>query len=90
MLSHGDSSATANVLLRYASWSLRGYAGRAWQVYVEIQNSRSITQLIAVKRQLNNPPVRGIVLVENSSPAMKRLGPGWKEMEHGVWYKIFH
>ena len=76
-------------MITFSPWSLRGYHGRAWQVYVEITNSRSVAKLIEVKRQLNNPPVTGLVLVENNSPAMKRLGYGWKELDHGVWYKIF-
>lgn len=76
-------------MVTYEPWYLRNYHLPVWQVYVETANSHSITQLIDVKRQLNNPSVRGLVLVENKTPAMKRLGPGWKEMEHGVWYKIF-
>ena len=76
-------------MIIFEPWNLRGYNGMTWQVYVEIKNSRSIAELIEVKRQLNNPPVTGLVLVENKSPAMKRLGLGWKEMDDGVWYKIF-
>lgn len=76
-------------MITFTPWVLRGYSGKTWQVYVEITDSHSIVELIEVKRQLNNPPVSGLVLVENSSPAIKRLGYGWKELDHGVWYKIF-
>ena len=73
--------------VEYKSWCLRGYSDKVWQVYVEIQNSRSIAELIEVKRQLNNPPVTGLVLVENSSPAIKRLG--WEKLCDGIWYRYF-
>lgn len=71
----------------YVPWVLRGYPGMAWQVYVEITGSRDISDLIEVKRRLNNPPVCGMVLAENRSKALKRLG--WKELDDGLWYKIF-
>lgn len=77
------------ISVQYKPWTLRGYSGEVWQVVIVITGSRSIKKLIKVKQLLNNPPVRGLILVENKSPAMKRLGPEWKEMEHGVWYKIF-
>ena len=74
-------------MITYTPWSLRGYLGKVWQVYVEITNSRSIAKLIEVKRQLNNPPVTGLVLVDNSSPAVKRLG--WERLCDGIWYRYF-
>lgn len=74
-------------MITFTQWSLRGYPGKAWQVYVEITNSRSIAELIEVKRQLNNPPVTGLVLVENNSPAMKRLR--WEKLCDGIWYRYF-
>lgn len=76
--------------VRFFPWELRGIDGiPVWQVSVEIVGSHSISPLIAAKRRLNNPPVRGLVLVENRSRALARLGEGWKEMDHGLWYKIF-
>ena len=74
-------------MITFTPWVLRGYSGKTWQVYVEITNSRSIAELIEVKRQLNNPPVTGLVLVENRSPAIKRLG--WEKLCDGIWYRYF-
>lgn len=77
----------SNIEITYIPWHLRGFDGKAWQVYIEIDNSHSLSQLIEVKQQLNNPPVTGLVLAENRSPALRRLG--WKELDNGLWYKIF-
>lgn len=73
--------------VEYKSWCLRGYSGKVWQVYAEITNSRDISKLIEVKKRLNNPPVTGLLLVENNSPAIKRLG--WEKLCDGIWYRYF-
>lgn len=73
--------------ITYTPWQLRGCESPTWQVYVENTDSHSIAQLIEVRRRLNNPPVTGLVLAENRSPALKRLG--WKELDNGLWYKVF-
>lgn len=74
-------------MITFTPWVLRGYSGKAWQVYVEITNSRDISKLIEVKKRLNNPPVTGLVLVENSYTAIKRLG--WEKLCDGIWYRYF-
>jgi hypothetical protein len=79
----------ANAVIIYHPWRLRGFNGPVWQVYVEITESRDISQLVAVKRRLNTPPVSGIILAENNSRALARLGDGWKELDNGLWYKVF-
>jgi hypothetical protein len=73
--------------VKYILWRLRGFAGKVWQVYVEVNNSHSLSQLIEVKKQLNSPPVTGMVLVENRSPALKRLG--WRKIDDGLYGKVF-
>lgn len=75
------------ITIRYEQWHIWGFTGPAWQVYVEITDSRGIAQLIEVGRALNNPPVTGLILAENRSPALQRLG--WRELDNGLWYKIF-
>ena len=71
-------------MITYLPWSIRGYPNKVYQVYVEIKDSHSITQLIKVKQQLNNIKASGLYLVENNSPAIKRLG--WEEMDDGLYY----
>lgn len=71
----------------YKPWQLRGYPGPAWQVYVETKDSHDIKGLIEVKKRLNTGEVKGLVLVENKSPAMKRLG--WEQLDEGIYYRYF-
>lgn len=71
----------------YRPWALRGYVGLVWQVYVEIYDSHTIKNLIEIKHKLNSGEVKGLVLVENKSPAIKRLG--WKQLDEGLYYKYF-
>lgn len=75
------------IKISYTKWALRGANYPVFQVYVEITDSHDISQLLEVKEKLNNAPVKGIVLAENKSVALKRLG--WKELDSGVWFKIF-
>lgn len=74
--------------ISYTRWSLRGVTEvDVWLVYVEIRDSNNIRQLIEARHKLNNPPVTGLVLAENRSRALERLG--WEKLDDGVWYKIF-
>ena len=73
-------------MIQYIPWKLRGYSGDVYQVYVNNEKS-SLTFLRELKKELNNPPVRGLLLAENSSRALERLG--WEALDDGLWYKIF-
>jgi hypothetical protein len=75
------------ISLEYKPWALRGYKGQVWQVYVIIEDSHSLRDLIEVKTRLNSGEVYGLVLVENSSPAIRRLG--WDSFADGVYYRYF-
>jgi hypothetical protein len=69
-------------MVEYRPWQIRGYDKPVYMVWVENPSS-----LVEVKRELNNPPVKGMLIVQNKSRACERLG--WEKMEDGVWYKIF-
>lgn len=77
------------ISIRYEPWTLRGVVSPVWQVYVKIEESHNTSKLREVKEKLNTDVVKGVVLVENRSRALKRLGNGWKELDNGLWYKIF-
>ena len=74
-------------MITFQPWAIRGYHGKVYQVYVEIENSHSITHLIEVKRQLNSIKTPGVYLVENRSKAIKRLG--WEKLDEGLYYRVF-
>lgn len=74
-------------MIHYEPWLLRGYTGPTYQVYVEIKNSHSIKELRQVKDQINNPPHTGLMLVENKSKALMRLG--WEKLDDGLYYRLF-
>lgn len=74
-------------VVSYKPWKLRGYFGPVWQVYVEIRDSHSTKTIFEVKNKLNSGEVKGLVLVENKSPAIKKLG--WKQLDEGLYYKYF-
>jgi hypothetical protein len=70
-------------LIRYEPWSLRGYDGPVYQVYVEHPES-----LVELKRQMNNPPHKGLMIAENKSRALERLG--WqRDVDGEFYYKLF-
>ena len=72
------------------SYELVGrYRGRpVYRVFVSISGPRTLSALIALKRQLNDPNGKqGIYCIENGSRALQRLG--WKQMNDGFWYQIF-
>ena len=73
--------------IHYEPWSLRGYKGEVYQVYVNIPNSHDTKQLRELKERLNNPPIKGLHLAENKSRALERLG--WERIDDGLYYKIF-
>lgn len=69
-------------MITYLSWSLRGYTKPVFMVWVEHPES-----LCAVKAELSDPPVRGLLLVENKSKACERLG--WEKLDDGLYYRLF-
>lgn len=69
-------------MIEYHPWSLRGYIGPVFMVWVENPES-----LCAVKAELNNPPVKGLLLVENNSRACGRLG--WEKLDDGLYFRLF-
>ena len=71
-----------SILITYKSWFIRGMNQPCYQVIVNHPSS-----LLAVKQELEHPPVKGILVIENKSKAVKRLG--WKELGDGIYYKIF-
>ena len=74
-------------MIRYVPWIIRGYSELpCWQVYVETE-TKSLANLIEIKKQLGNPPIKGVLIIENTSKAIKRLG--WEEISDGIYYKIF-
>lgn len=73
--------------IEYKPWALRGCKLQVWQIYVDITDSHGISGLLEVKNIINNNSVKGIVLIENRSKAMKRLG--WDELSDGVYYRRF-
>ena len=73
--------------LRFIPWYLRGYDGPVWQLYLEISDSHDLSQLVEVRRALRSPPVVGLVLAENRSRALLRLG--WEKIDEGLYGKIF-
>lgn len=75
------------ISIEYKPWLLRGCSIPVWQLYVEIKGSKSISNLIKVRDYINTNVVTGIVLVENRSKAIKRLG--WEELDTGVYYRRF-
>ena len=73
--------------IQYIPWVVRGYSKYpCWQVYVNTK-TKSLSNLREIKRELSAPPVRGVLIIENKSKAIKRLG--WEEMADGIYYKIF-
>lgn len=71
----------------YVPWKIRGYDGPVYQVYVEIPDSHNTKQLRELKRRLNSPPHKGLMIAENKSLALKRLG--WEYDNDGFYYKLF-
>jgi hypothetical protein len=73
--------------IEYKQWSLRGYDDPVYQVYVEIPDSHDTKQLRELKRRMNDPPHKGLIIAENKSKALKRLG--WEYDDNGFYYKYF-
>lgn len=69
-------------MIEYRPWSLRGYTGHVYMVWVESPES-----LCEVKEELNNPPVKGLLLVENKSRTCERLG--WEKLDDGLYFRLF-
>jgi hypothetical protein len=76
-----------NISIRYEPWSLRGYEGDVWQVYVDITGSHTLQELREVKEQMNNPAHKGLHIAENKSRALERLG--WEKWDERIYYKYF-
>lgn len=73
-------------MIEYRPIMLRGFKNlQVWSVYVDNRTDR--LPLTEIKRQLNNPPVRGVVFIENESKAIKRMK--WEKFDDGIYYKIF-
>lgn len=73
--------------ISYVPWSLRGCTEKVYMAYVEIPKSNSLSYLRKLQEQLNNPPVKGIVLLENPSKALERLG--WEKLDEGLYFRCF-
>lgn len=74
-------------MIRYEPWHMRGYDGPAYQIYVVNEGKKSLAFLKELKQILNNSlTMPGLYIIENSSPAIKRLG--WSEMDENLYYRI--
>lgn len=83
----GCNQENSLIHIEYVPWSLRGCPLPVWQLYVEIKGSKTLSSLIEVRNLINSTVVRGIVIIENKSKAIRRLG--WDEMDSGVYYRRF-
>lgn len=72
-------------MIEYRPTMLRGCQLPAWTVYIDNVEDRQ--SLIQIKKDLNNPPVKGVVFIENKSRAIERMG--WEKFDDGIYYKIF-